>query len=454
MGSDATDVTVGIDIGTTSVKAVAADADGRVRARARIAHRLYARRAGELAHDAREAWSDGVLRALAEVARPGLVVRGVDVAAMVPSMCAVDSGGRPVSPGLLYGDERGRGGDPSLDPSQSGEGSRFAGWLAAAHPEAAGFWPAQAVANRALGGPGAIDTVVAMTLVPLFDYTGWDAGVASGLGLGDTARLPELVAGTGPIGTVPAAGDAALGPGTIDAFAEQLVAGADADGDVLVILGSTLIVWAVVPDWIEVPGLWTVPHTAPGKVLVGGPSNAGGLFLEWARRLLADGSRPGADASTAAGGASDAVPVWQPYLRGERVPIHDPDRRASLHDLHIGLDAAAVRRAAYEASGFAARHVLDRAGVDARRVVATGGGTRDPAWVRALADATRLPVDVVASPEGGALGAAFLARVAAGIEESPDGAGRWGAVSHRVGPDPDAAEPVARRYRRYRELAG
>lgn len=484
--AEPTEVTVGIDIGTTSVKAVAADADGRVLARARIPHELYARGPGELAHDARRAWHDGVQRALAEVARSDLVVRGVDVAAMVPSMCAVDADGVPVSPGLLYGDDRGRGGDPSLDPSQSGEAARLAGWLAANYPEAAGYWPAQAVANRALGGPGAVDTVVAMTMVPLFDYTGWDAGVAASHGLHDTSCLPALSSGNAPIGKVAAAHGAALGPGAIDAFAEQLVAGADSDGDVLVILGSTLIVWVVVPEWKEVPKLWTVPHTTPGKVLIGGPSNAGGLFVGWVRRLLAaplgapspppggSDTGPGATAGATRGAAPvvssgvasapvgpaagdpSSVPVWQPFLRGERVPLHDPDRRASLHDVHIGHDAAAVMRGAYEASGFAARHLLDLADAGTRRIVCTGGGSHDGAWVRALADATHLPVDVVASPEGGALGAAFLARVAAGLEDSPDDARRWAAVSRRVEPssDPAAAAAVAARYRRYRELAG
>ena len=66
------------------------------------------------------------------------------------------------------------------------------------------------------------------------------------------------------------------------------MSGADHDGDVLVILGTTLIVWAVIPEWIERPGLWTIPHTAPEKILIGGPSNAGGLFINWALGLLGD----------------------------------------------------------------------------------------------------------------------------------------------------------------------
>ena len=212
---------------------------------------------------------------------------------------------------------------------------------------------------------------------------------------------------------------ALLGPGTIDAYGEQLMAGADHEGDVLVILGSTLIVWAVVPEAVEVDGLWTVPHTAPGKTARRWPVERRGLFLNWVDRRASRRRRR----ATAVDPAD--VPVWQPYLRGERVPFHDPDRRASLHDLHIGMGPATIRRAAHEASAFAVRHMLDLAGGVGRRIVATGGGVHSAAWVQALADGTGLPVDVVAVPEGAALGAAYLARVTAGLEPTRRALGRW-----------------------------
>ncbi len=445
----ATEVTIGIDIGTTSVKAVAADAAGRVVASRRVPHGLRSSHAGELAHDAAQAWHHGVRAALAGLlAEAELDVLAVEVAAMVPSLCAVDAEGVPVSDGILYGDARGRGAEVEADPSQSGELVRFLSWLVEHHPEAAGYWPAQAVANAALSGQGAIDSTVAMTTLPLFDFRAWDPEVAEGVGLLDVGRLPRIVVGAEPVGTVAAAGHAPLGGGTIDALGEQLVAGADDVGDVLVILGATLIVWAVIPEWREVPGLWTVPHTAPGRVLLGGPSNAGGLFLNWANRLLAASDAPAVPVDPA------RVPVWQPYLRGERVPFHDPDRRASLHDLDIGMDAAGARRAAHEASGFAVRHLLDLGSVDARRIVATGGGVRDAAWVQALADATGLAVDVVAVPEGGALGAAWLARGIAGLEAPGATGAGWARTDRRVEPDAAAAAHVAARYARYRDLAG
>ena len=445
------DVTAGIDIGTTSVKAVVAAADGTVVARARIPHDLVVPAPDQLEHRPDQAWRGGVLRALAEVVAAAEAadheVVAVNVAAMVPSLCAVDGDGAALTPGLLYGDARAGKAD-GADPANSGELVGFLAWCAREAPEARGYWPAQAVANHALGGEGVIDTLTAMTAVPLFDYRRWDPDVAAGAGA-DVDRLPRIVGGDQPAGRVrddlPGAG-AVLGGGTIDAFAEQVVAGADSVGDVLVICGTTLITWAVIPEWREVEGLWTIPHSAPGHTMIGGASNAGGLFLDRVRRLVGNGP---------AGAAVDdprRVPVWAPYVRGERTPLHDPDRRAGLHDFDLTHDAAAVRRAAFEAAGFVVRHHLDLAEVAPERIVATGGGSLSADWVQALADCTGLPVDVVAVPEGAALGAAFMARVTAGLETSAPDARRWARTGRRVEPDPAWVGPVADRYHRFRSL--
>jgi xylulokinase len=83
-----TEVTVGIDIGTSSVKAIAADGDGNVVARARVPHQVVVPAPERFEHDAAAAWRDGPRRALAELG--ALDVRGVSVAAMVPSLTAVD----------------------------------------------------------------------------------------------------------------------------------------------------------------------------------------------------------------------------------------------------------------------------------------------------------------------------------------------------------------------------
>jgi xylulokinase len=462
-------VTVGIDIGTTATKAVAADAEGRVLARARIRHKLSAPRPDQLEHDAARAWRRGPLQALAEVSASVPEPAGVCVASMVPSLTAVDRRGRPCTPGLLYGDARGRtppdrgapgaGESPGVMPDASG----FLRWAVQTAPGAFGYWPAQAVANYALGHVPAVDTGMAMAFGQLMQGGKWDLSVLEALGV-TPAQLPIVVPMGGGAGTVSGTGTVIAG-GTVDALCDQIVSGAEQPGDVLVICGATLVVWAVVNDWIEAPGLWTVPHLVPGRVLVGGPSNAGALFVDWARALLRGGA-PLRSATGGAGAGADAgadmtpgsdgrigdpgrVPVWLPYVRGERVPFHDTSLRAAVFDLDITHDAGALERGAYEASGFVVRHMLELAGVSAKRIVASGGGTRVPAWMQAMADAAGLPVDMVAVPEGAALGAAFMARMAAGLESDIGDAGRWAAVGARVEPDPRWQAAASDRYARF-----
>jgi xylulokinase len=437
-------VCVGIDIGTTSVKAVAADDDGNVVARARVPHRLLVPAADRLEHDAAQAWRRGPVRALRSL---GLVADplAVAVSAMVPSLTAVDRRGRPMAPGLLYGDARGRGDRQDRRGSDAGESLEFLRWLATTFPEAHGYWPAQAVANHALGGVASVDGATAFSMHPLYGLEGWDESVVKSAGA-QVDQLPSVGNNGQPIGSV---GSSILGASAIDAMGEQIVAGTDEPGDVLVICGTTLIVWVVVAEPVTVEGLWTIPSFTPGRFLVGGPSNAGGLFLNWASRLFGR-PRPGAVAS------AGRVPVFSPYVRGERVPLHDPERRAAIDGLDLTHDASALRRAAYEASGFAARHIIDLAGISdgVRRIVATGGGTRDAEWMQALADATGADVDVVAVAEGGALGAAWFARMAAGLETAMHDAARWARTSHTVAPDPAWRAAMDDRYRRYVELAG
>ncbi|MGA9489892.1 MAG: FGGY-family carbohydrate kinase [Mycobacterium sp.] len=433
------EVTIGIDIGTTAVKAVAADADGRVVARTRIPHELRVPTPDRLEHNADEAWRQGPLTALNQLARPDALA--VAVSAMVPSMTAVDADGRPITAGLLYGDGRGRvPGAPADGPFPVGEAAEFLRWTAAHAPDAAGYWPAPVVANYALAADAVVDFPTAYTFAPLFDATGWNAEVCAQHGA-TAGQLPRVDAPGAAAGHV---GDAVLAVGAIDALCEQMVSGADDVGDVLVLCGTTLILWVTVPEARQVPGLWTIP-TMTGKSQIGGASNAGGLFLGWVDRVVAPGDPDAADPRR--------VPVWSPYLRGERTPFHDPDRRGMLDGLDLGHDASALRRAAYEASGFVVRHLIELSGAPVSRIVAAGGGTRVQAWMQAIADATGRPVQLSGVAEGAALGAAFLGRMAVGRESAITDAARWASIASVVEPRQEWVEPVAERYRRFRELA-
>jgi xylulokinase len=279
--------------------------------------------------------------------------------------------------------------------------------------------------------------------MPLFGDTGWDKDLIESCGA-TVEQLPKVEMMGAAIGHV-GGSQTVLAGGCVDGMCEQIVAGADTDGDVLVICGTTLITWIVTDKAVPAKGLWTVPHTAPGKWAIGGPSNAGGLFQNAVDRLLKP-TRGEAD--------PDDVPVWSPYIRGERTPLHDPDRRADLHGLTLTHGPAAIRRAGYEAAGFVVRHHIDLAGLPTTRIVATGGGTRVEGWMRALADCTGLPVHVASVPEGAALGAAYLGRMALGLEAGFDAAQGWASYDRIIDPDPRWQAAADARYAIFREHAG
>ncbi len=256
-------------------------------------------------HDAVEAWHQGPTRALDALG--DIAPRGVSVAAMVPSLTAVDAAGVPCAPGLLYGDERGNT-DSTHAIAEAGELMQFMRWHVSQCPDARGDtgWrrPSRTTRSRAFR------SCRPRSPRPRFRFSTGRGGMPSSSTASAYGRIRCRAIGVSgtPLAEVHGRPGCVLEGGTIDALGEQIVAGADEPGDVLAILGTTLIIWCVIPDPVEVPNHYTIPHTAPGRFLVGGPSNAGGLFLNWANGLLA---HDGADVAVDPGD----VPIWAPYPR-------------------------------------------------------------------------------------------------------------------------------------------
>jgi xylulokinase len=454
-------ITVGVDIGTTSVKALAVDEDGHELARSRVPHSVVAPEPDVLRHDARAAWHRGPKKAYANVleqlAHSGHGdVAGLAVASMVPSLTAVNARGVPTLPGLLYGDEEGRRSDQptNLPLGAMPDAEGFLRWATAAAPGARGYWPCQAVATHALTGVPAIDSGVTASLGALHSRGAWNTAMLEEMGVAES-QLPVVTMMGHPGGTIPGT-DTVFTGGSIDAFCDQIVAGAHQPGDVLAIFGATLIAWAITDEWLQIPGLISYPHTTPDRYMVGGPSNAGALFVDWARNLLRGVPKPGPDREKLEPrlGRPERVPIWLPYIRGERTPFEDHSLRSNLYGLDIGSDPMAMERAAFEASGFVIRRFLDMAGLagSSTRIVASGGGSRVTAWMAAVADATNLPVETVTVPDGAARGAAFLARMAAGLETSLVDSSRWAGTSRCIEPDPVWVAAADERYRRFCEV--
>jgi xylulokinase len=179
--------------------------------------------------------------------------------------------------------------------------------------------------------------------------------------------------------------------------------------------------------------------------------------LEWFHDRLADGTS--FDALVAEAGA------WQPgvegllfapYLAGERTPHADPDARGAFVGLQLRHDRGALVRAVLEGVAFGLRDALDAVrsiGVEATAGRASGGGARSELWLRIVASALDLPVELTESEEGSAFGAALLGGVAGGVyADAREAVARSVRVRGTVEPDPAWRDVYAELLPRYRAL--
>ena len=202
--------------------------------------------------------------------------------------------------------------------------------------------------------------------------------------------------------------------GTLDSYADVAGTGA-APGTGCLLLGSTLIVYAVWPEPVQVPGLEVQHQPAPG-VLVGGSSVCGGATLDWLGELLGQAAGDLHELLPGAGGL-----LALPYLAGERTPVNDPFASGAVLGLTYSTTRDELCRAFVDAVALSALDHADRlraAGIDPARWRVAGGATRNTALLHACCDALGRPLDVMPHA-GAAIGPAALALRAAGAHWQP-----------------------------------
>lgn len=147
---------------------------------------------------------------------------------------------------------------------------------------------------------------------------------------------------------------------------------------------------------------------------------------------------------------------YLPYLMGERSPHNDPNARAVFIGMTMDTTRADMTQAVLEGVAFALRDSLEVAkslGIDLKRTRICGGGAKSPLWKKIVANVLNLKVDVIESEEGPAMGGAMLAAVACGeygsVEEI---AAKVVKIVDTVEPDPDLAAKYEARYAQFKEI--
>ncbi|MBI3972044.1 MAG: hypothetical protein HY332_12205 [Chloroflexi bacterium] len=295
---------------------------------------------------------------------------------------------------------------------------------------------------------------------------------------------PEGAAATGlPVGLPVAAG-------WTDAMAAMLGTGAfGTSGIGCDVSGTSEVVGLTLPARPHDPGaLLAGPIVDTGRWVLYGPTQASGASLGWALRTLASPrakvpshaseaqSRSSADSGLGTPDPSDALGagfgledafataaeapagadglVFLPYLEGERAPLWDPRARGALVGLTTGHGPAHVYRAVLEGVACSLWHILGMAeqigGEPVEEVRVAGGGARHRSWNQIKADVTGRPFRPCAVTENGALGAAMLAALGAGLyQDVAEASHAMVQLEDVLPPNPDNRAVYERTFERY-----
>jgi xylulokinase len=308
-----------------------------------------------------------------------------------------------------------------------------------------------------LTGEHAIDVADASGTL-LFDVARrrWSEEMLEALEL-ESAWLPRALESPEISGATADGVPVAAGAG--DQAAAALGVGVDRPGPVSVVLGTSGVVFAALPEFAAEPQarVHAFCHAVPGGWHAMGVMLSAAESLRWLRDAV--GSGRGYDDLTAA--AEEWPPgteglTFLPYLSGERTPHADPHATAAFAGLTRRHDLGAFVRAVLEGVAYGLRDSLEllrELGVDPRAGHASGGGARSELWLRILASVLDLPIRRTSTDEGSAYGAALLGGVAAGVyRDVHEAVAACVRLTDAAEPDAEWRAAYEHGYRRFRQL--
>lgn len=442
---------LGLDVGTSGVKAILVSPAGEVVATATAPLSLHTPQPGWAEQDPEEWWSASCTAIRGVLAQRSRTIAAVGIAGQMHSSVFLDRAGAVIRPALLWCDGRTTAECREIEARAGGE-ARLREWVC--NPALEGFtlpkvlWlrnhePAafarlatvllakDFVRFRLTGALATEPSDASGTL--MFDPSGvrWSGAIMDAVRL-NASLLPEVRGSSDVVGGITeraaaltglAVGTPVVGGGADNACGAAGV-GAITAGEAVSSWGTSGTVLAPMAEPRVDPRLraHTFCHVVPGVwYVMGVVLSAGGAFA-WYRdqvaRELGDTERDARLVDEAA-----MVPVgaegvtFLPYLQGERTPHRDASLRAAFAGLSLAHSRAHLTRAVLEGVCFALRDslaILQELGLAPTHLVLTGGGARNPFIRRLQADIFGLPVTTVNREEGPAYGAALLAAVGVG----------------------------------------
>lgn len=472
---------LGVDIGTTSTKAVLFTLTGQVVAQHAVEYPLLCTIADMAEQDPSQIYA-AVLTTIQQAvslaqARAEQVVL-VSFSAAMHSVIAIDGNDRPLTNSITWADNRAAAWANRIRDEMDGHAIYLRTgtpihpmsplcklmWLRHAQPEifsrSARFVGIKEYVFHRMFGQWLVDhSIASATGMFNLQQLDWDSGALELIGVA-TAQLSQPVPTTYQLSGLAPALAQQLGlststpfvVGANDGVLSNLGVNAIAPGQVAVTIGTSGALRTVVDRPVTDPAGRTFCYAlTENHWVVGGPINNGGSILRWVRDELAtaeaaDARQRGLDpydalmdiagqVSAGAGGL-----LFHPYLAGERAPLWNADARGSFFGLAMQHGKPHMIRAALEGVIFSLYSILpalEELIGPTRRMMATGGFARSALWRQMMADIFEREVVVPESVESSCLGAAVLGLYALGRIPSLEAIADMVGSTHHHQPDPE-----------------
>jgi xylulokinase len=472
--------TLGLDLGTSSAKAVVIDTAGRVLAQASAGYAVISTQAGYAESDPARWWVAVTACAREAVRAAGAQPVAIGLSGQMHGLVLASAQGQALRPALLWADSRATGSlrayrrldDRALarlaNPLAPGMTGPLLVWIAQNEPlvyrEARwALQPKDWIRARLTGEIHAEPSDASASL--LYDLMGdqWDVEVVGALGL-DVSMLAPLLPSSGALAgylTTPAGAELGLpaglpvAAGAADTAAAALGSGIAVHRDLQLTVGTGAQVIRSLTTAVgrAGAGIHLYRSATPEGWYHMGASLSGGLSLNWVREIMnatwaelyASADQPGRPND----------PIFVPHLSGERTPYSDPALRGSWTALSLANDRISLLRCALEGIAFSIRDTVDAllAGERPPRLRLAGGGTLAAGWRQLLSDVLGLPLYAVDVPAASGRGAALLGAHAAGLLSFDDISGPLAPSAHLVAePDPVMAAFHAERHATFRRI--
>ena len=435
------DLFVGLDVGTTAIKAALFDARGHVVAEASSPNRTSRPAPGIVEQDPRE-WTDGVIAGMDALLTGDRAERvaAVGLCSQVNTDVFVDADGHALAPAITWQDNRAARQAAELDAGVFAA-EKTSWWgaplpIGASHVLARMMWMAKqrpdvyAAARQVLTPKDYCLRVLAGVAIadPISNFfvVGQDLTYVEPLIAripGARERFPPLRFFTEVVGQIRLGSSDKRAPvvaGTMDAWSGLFGAGVRKAGQGVYISGTSEILAVASAERVGAPGVVTFPNAA-GLTVHAGPTQSGGDSLRWWGDAIGRDVAGVLELASRADRSGRPV-LFLPHLEGERAPLWD----AQLRGAFIGLDRRSsgpdCALAVMEGVALSARMLLASldaaAGEIVPRLFHAGGGARSDLWAQIRADCLGRPLDRVDYPDVGCLGAAIMAAVGVGAHDS------------------------------------